>query len=236
MKAKNKKEEQQRRKQAHIDQRKASKKRRRKGKILKRDTPNKEQKERILIVCEGEKTEPSYFKLFRLSTAVIKAIGEGKNTISLVEQTRQIALKEDYDQVWCVFDKDDFPAKNFNNAIYKAESYGYQVAYSNQAFEYWLILHFEDHQGGAMDRNEYCKKLNDYLINFNTQYDCDRKEITEDIFEILNAKVSSKGTTRQELAIKRAKRNMEFLDNMNPANEESSTKVYKLVEELKKFK
>ncbi|MGN6417310.1 MAG: RloB domain-containing protein [Pseudobacter sp.] len=33
-----------------------------------------------------------------------------------------------------------------------------QIAYSNQAFEYWLILHFEDHQGGKIDRNDYHKK------------------------------------------------------------------------------
>ena len=48
-----------------------------------------------------------------------------------------------------MFDKDDFSANDFNNAITIAESNNLGVAYSNQAFEYWIILHFDDHQGGG---------------------------------------------------------------------------------------
>lgn len=84
-------------------------------------------------------TEPYYFKAFRMTTATIKAVGQGMNTISLVNKAISIRdtdmkKKRTYDQCWVVFDKDDFPANDFNQAIALAERNGFRVAYSNQAF------------------------------------------------------------------------------------------------------
>ncbi|WP_374046970.1 RloB family protein [uncultured Bacteroides sp.] len=50
--------------------------------------------------------------------------------------------KHKSDQCWVGLDKDDFPAKDFNQAITLAQKNIFRVAYSNQAFEYWLLLHF----------------------------------------------------------------------------------------------
>ena len=36
----------------------------------------REIKQSFLIVCEGEKTEPDYFKAFRMTAATIKAVGQ----------------------------------------------------------------------------------------------------------------------------------------------------------------
>lgn len=143
--------------------------------------------------------------------------------------------KDDYDQVWCVFDKDDFPDENFNNAVTMAEGFGFKIAYSNQAFEYWLILHFEDHQGGGMNRKDYCAKLNSYLSKFNVKYNCDGKTVTQEIFDVLTS-VSPNEKTYQEIAIERAKRNLKHFQGISPALAESSTLVFELVEELEKFK
>jgi RloB-like protein len=82
-----------------------------------RSAPILPEKPTILIVCEGKNTEPSYFRQFRLASATVKALGLGFNTVSLVESAIDIANKGKYDQVWCVFDKDDFSFENFNNAI-----------------------------------------------------------------------------------------------------------------------
>jgi hypothetical protein len=92
---------------------------------LERNIPFKIEKPLILIVCEGKNTEPSYFRQFKLTSATIKPVGEGYNTISLVKRAMQLALEKKYDQVWCVFDKDDFPENDFNDAITIASANGF---------------------------------------------------------------------------------------------------------------
>jgi hypothetical protein len=79
---------------------------------------------RILIVCEGEKTEPNYFRKFPENPEVYDRIdihGTGYNTVSLVNEAIRLkneALKkrEPYIEVWCVFDKDDFSTEHFIQA------------------------------------------------------------------------------------------------------------------------
>lgn len=190
----------------------------------------------ILIICEGKNTEPSYFNQFRLSSATIKSIGEGYNTISLVNRANQLANDQQYDQVWCVFDKDDFADADFNEAIQIAEAQGFKVAYSNQAFEYWLILHLDDHQGGEMNRSDYNGKLNELLKPFSVIYDGNgSKKVNEDFFSILDGTDTKTNKKRVELAIARAQKKYHSLDHTSPAKEESSTTVFKLTEELLKY-
>ncbi|OYU83445.1 MAG: hypothetical protein CFE24_11430 [Flavobacterium sp. BFFFF2] len=233
MKMKNKREEQIIAKQKHRDSLRAK---RREQPILERQMPSKSEKPLILIVCEGKNTEPSYFRQFKLVTATVVPVGEGYNTISLVNRANYLAQKRDYDQVWCVFDKDDFPDSDFNNAIITAQANNFGVAYSNQSFEYWLILHFDDHQGGGMNRGQYNSRINSLLSPYNIVYEGDSsKVITSDLFELLEGIDEKTGRERKLLAIDRAKRNAAFFNYANPAREESSTTVYKLVEELIKY-
>ena len=230
MKMKDKKAEQIEAKKRHREQLKSK---RRNEPVIERSEPVLQEKPTILIVCEGENTEPSYFSQFRLSSATIKPIGEGYNTISLVNRASELAKEIDYEQVWCVFDKDDFNNNDFNNAIVTAEAQNFGVAYSNQAFEYWIILHFDDHQGGGMHRKEYNKKINNLLKPFKLVYDGEGcKIITEEIFEVLDGIDEKTNRARKILAIQRAKRNYEQFEHTNPATEESTTTVFKLVEVL----
>lgn len=230
MKMKNKKAEQIAAKQKHKEQLKAK---RRTEPNLDRPVAELIEKPSILIVCEGENTEPSYFNQFRLSSATIKSVGEGYNTTSLVKRAIQLASEKQYDQVWCVFDKDDFAESDFNSAIQIAESQKFQVAYSNQSFEYWLILHFDDHQGGGMHRRNYNDKINELLKPFGVTYDGNgSKKVNEDFFELLDGVNPKTNKKRIDLAITRAKRNFNQFDHQNPAKEESSTTVFQLAEEL----
>jgi RloB-like protein len=226
------------------DQHKQQKQARRPASSFDRLHETRAAKDKILIVCEGKNTEPSYFRQFRYSAAAIEKVeikGEGYNTLSLVnraEELKNTAAYADF-EVWCVFDADpkpDNPSQlaNFNKAIAKAEALEYGIAYSHQAFEYWLILHFEDHQGGGMDRKLYHKKLNGYLKSINPRagYDEDSKKITDDIFNILLGFDTKTGKSRQALAIERAKKIYDKYDHSNPAAEESSTTVFRLVNKL----
>ena len=187
----------------------------------------REVKQSFPIVCEGENTEPEYFKAFRMTTATVKAVGEAMNTMSLVNKAINIreaekGKKRFYDQCWVVFDKDDYPANDFNQAIQWAEKNGFHVAYSNQAFEYWLLLHFNLYRG-AIHRNQY-------------------KDMLERCIGMPYSKAEGYGgliynllLARQEQAIRNAEIVLAEISNGNPAEEESSTTVHRLVIELNRF-
>jgi hypothetical protein len=116
---------------------------------------------KFLIVCEGEKTEPNYFKSFPLINNgsyvyELEVYGGKINTIGVVDKALELknANPDKYDSVWAVFDKDDFPAENFNQAIINAKNNGINVAWSNEAFELWYLLHF-DYIDGKLSRKDY---------------------------------------------------------------------------------
>ena len=177
----------------------------------------REVKQTFLIICEGVNTEPDYFNAFRLTSANVKAI---QKAINIKEQERQKGRT--YNQNWVVFDKDDFPENDFNSAILLARQNGFEVAYSNQAFEFWFLLHFNLYQG-ALHRSRYEKMLSTLLGFAYTK----KTGVSSKMFNALFPK--------QEQAINHAKTIMKQFDGNNPAQQESSTTVYLLVEELNKF-
>ena len=105
---------------------------------------------RFLIVCEGTKTEPHYFKAlinnFISAVREVTIEGEGRATVALVDRTQEIKTELErknamtFDRVGVVFDKDDF--EDFNEAIKRAHKLGFHSAWTNEAFELWYYLHF----------------------------------------------------------------------------------------------
>lgn len=187
----------------------------------------REVKQTFLIICEGVNTEPDYFNAFRLTSANVKAIGQGMGTVALIQKAINIKEQEKqkgrtYNQNWVVFDKDDFPDVDFNAAIALARKNGFEVAYSNQAFEYWFLLHFNLYQG-ALHRSRYEKMLSD-LLGFPYSK---KSGVSNKMFNILFPK--------QMQAINYAKTVMKQFSGDNPSQKESSTTVYLLVEELNKY-
>ncbi len=65
-----------------------------------------------------------------------------------------------YDQVWCVFDRDEHP--KFAEAIKFAEDHGLDLAVSNPCVELWLLLHFRDNPG-AQHRDDIARMLRKYV-------------------------------------------------------------------------
>ena len=194
---------------------------------LKRASSLRTVKQTFLIVCEGEVTEPEYFNSFRLTSANVKAIGKGMNTISLVKEAiviRDIEKRRNrnYDQCWVVFDKDDFADSDFNAAIQMAQANGFHVAYSNQAFEFWFLLHFNLYQG-AIHRNRYAEILT-HLLGF--KYGKTKGDSVR-VFNVIYP--------RTRMAIDNAKNVLKTFDGGNPAKEESSTTVHQLVDQLLQF-
>lgn len=103
-----------------------------------------------------------------------------------------------------------------------AQQNGFEVAYSNQALEFWFLLYFNLYQG-ALHRSRYEKMLSTLLGFSYTK----KSGVSSKMFNALFSK--------QEQAINHAKTIMKQFDGSNPAQQESSTTVYLLVEELNKF-
>jgi len=176
----------------------------------------KQTRKSFLIVCEGEKTEPNYFGKFRVRGRTVDVRGIGANTDSLVRAAIKLKAKGSYDRVWCVFDRDSFPVANFNSAIALAAANGIEVAYSNEAFEIWYLLHFNYHDSGT-GRALYEEMLTKRLGSKYFKND-------PDMFDKLVSMLPT--------AIKNAEALMSSYPNPSPVNDNPSTTVYKLVKAL----
>jgi len=193
----------------------------------------------FLIVTEGERTEPLYFKGIQklikekvggmveiVEAPVIDIYGEGCAPGKLIEITEQIIKKAKiiYQNVWIVFDKDDFD--DFDQAIKDGINKGYKIAWSNQSFEYWLYLHF-NYSDSALHRDMWYEKLNDIFKQYDLGNGTYQKNY-KNIYAIVN---SFDGVNT---AIKNAKRRMSTFNSGvdNPSEYNPGTMVYKLVQEL----
>ncbi|MFM6064147.1 MAG: RloB family protein [Microcystis aeruginosa] len=198
---------------------------------LRRQTKTRKTRKRFLIVCEGEKTEVNYFKAFDVPKKIeVTVRGEGKNSLSLVNKAIQIIdnLKQDdsFDQIWCVFDKDNCSKEQFNQAERLAKQKNIKIAYSNEAFEIWFILHFQ-YLDIATSRSEYLKILTTQmkkygLLNKKEKYAKNR----EDMYEKLKP--------YQTTAITNAAKLIQDRDEAkkHPFDANPSTTVQELVQEL----
>lgn len=103
---------------------------------------------RLYIVCEGEKTEYNYFNSFiddcniLAKLVEVKVLQSNKNTpkelINFLKDKRETKS----DELWAVFDHDNHP--NLSDAFNNAQNNNIRIAFSNIAFEYWILLHFEE--------------------------------------------------------------------------------------------
>lgn len=119
----------------------------------------------FLIATEGTQTEPNYFNALKAELEKsnrfnidISVQGKGKSTTALVGKVyRQIKYNhQEYDRVWVVFDRDEFP--DFDEAIQQATEHKINCAWSNESFELWLLLHFND-VSEHTNRNYLCDLL-----------------------------------------------------------------------------
>lgn len=84
---------------------------------------------RYYIFCEGEQTEPQYFNGFKnrieenpIYNSVIEIKPCAMETMRVIGKAEEYIQKNHIEkgQVWCVYDKDSFPASDFNNVVNRA--------------------------------------------------------------------------------------------------------------------
>ena len=90
----------------------------------------------------------------------IKVEGKGRSTSVLVNEAIKRKNRGSFSKVWVVFDKDD--NSDFDEAAKLAEENNIEVAWFNESFELWLLLHFQD-LNVAISRNQYLSSLNNHL-------------------------------------------------------------------------
>lgn len=180
-----------------------------------------------LIVCEGEKTEPNYFKSlvgFRNSAVISVDIeGTGTGTVRLIKDAIEIKnLNPDkYDRVWAVFDKDNF--NDFNDAIALANKNDINVAWSNEAFELWYVLHFQ-YLDTAITRSQYIEIINRHFRDLIHGFKYEKN--SDSFYHIL------KKYCNEDFAVSNAKRLAGNYWDSNYASHKPCTMVFKLIEEL----
>lgn len=102
---------------------------------------------RLLIICEGEKTEPHYFNGFLSEydfpgdMAEVKVVHTRENTLRELVTCAKRLRESERDQMWVVADKDGYTkhAEAFN----KARDNNINIAFSSISFEFWILLHYE---------------------------------------------------------------------------------------------
>ncbi|MFA7083485.1 MAG: RloB family protein [Arcobacteraceae bacterium] len=219
----------------------------------RKDTKNKILS--VIIACEDEISAPTYFKMIVRKLKENKIITQDSLVIANHKHNTPKGVLDDlmshkvdgkkykeFEHRWIVIDR-DAPRVNggghltdeFNGALSSAKSYNVEVAYANDSYELWYLLHFNP-RTTAILRDEILKEVIKKLKEKSpTKFrDLDGENIkgtkyTEFIFEEL--------LERQPIAIKNAKNLLEsYGESHNPERDNPSTTIHKLVEILNNLK
>jgi hypothetical protein len=141
-------------------------------------------RQRILVLCEGKKTEPEYLRGLQcwcrnhlVEIVISKERGVPLTLVKLAkEQAAQARADAQryhdeflaFDQVWCVTDVDEHP--NLSEAIDMAGANGIELAISNPCFELWLLLHFRE-SPGARHRHRVQAMMKAFVARYDKEVD-----------------------------------------------------------------
>ncbi|KJZ03243.1 RloB family protein [Pseudoalteromonas piscicida] len=189
--------------------------------------------ETILIVTEGEKTEPLYFQELindhRLNSANIVVDGSSNSSpSSVLKHAKKLEKKArdkglPYDKVYCVFDKDSHAC--YEQTIKKIESMrGFYSIKSVPCFEYWFILHYMYSTASIVKTgNQSC---GDNAVNTLKKFIPEYKKASCGIYNLLKPQL--------KFAIENARRSL--AESARNQNDNPSTNVHELVDLLVKLK
>ncbi len=193
------------------------------------------QRDKFTIITNGKESERNYFEAVRGAKHSIFDIAvefDNADPISLVK--RAIREKQASNQVWIVFDKDEFPNEAVYEAMRLARNNGIGVAFSNAAFEVWLIDHFkkfsvEKTADELLSILDSALKEHGYTKGYQkNDADLVKKEFMPRIdTAVLNADVSLQKRIAEHNKQKPSDKNYPYCDW------NSCTTVHKLVEALK---
>jgi hypothetical protein len=210
-------------------------KKKRGEKPLRRRSPHRPEKPRILIVCEGKETEPNYFRglrdedAVRQNFSVVVQKGKGGSCTAVVEQAIAEMEKakgrgEDFDEVWCVFDVErPDQQEQVSKARKLAEKHGIRLALSNPSFEVWLLAHFVRTKRSFADPDAVIEELNKH---WRREFGRDYEKNDEQLYTHLADR------TRTAIDNARKVREQDWAASDDIVDCNSATDAYLLVERL----
>jgi len=150
---------------------------------FRRRKPSRSPLRRYLLVCEGIKTEKTYFNDLRqfdkapiqiefIAGAVPKTLVEmavRKKFDAQQSAARTKDPNEAFDEVWVICDIDEHP--NVPEALIQARDNGIKVAISNPCFELWALLHFQD-QSAHIHRRRVQSLCREYMPGYTKKLPC----------------------------------------------------------------
>ncbi len=189
----------------------------------------------VLLVCEGEKTEPNYFwalvgeeGVTQRCTVTVKK-GEGRTPeLALRKAMGQKRQADDrqqpYDEIWVVVDVETRrDPSDWETIRRQAAKNSIRLCLSNPCFEVWFLMHFGHSGTGFLNARQATEELNKL---WNAHFDRDYDKGDEGHYE--------KVAHLTDDAIKNAKW---VLANQHAGKQDilecnSATEVYELVEHL----
>jgi hypothetical protein len=219
----------------------------------KKDTRNKILS--VIIACEDEASAPTYFKMIVKRLKENKFITQDSLVIAdhkhntpmgvlsdLINHKKDGKSYKDFEHKWIVIDRDvqrvnggGHTKDDFNGALSSAKTKKVEVAYANDSYEFWYLLHFNP-RTTAILRDEILKEVIKKLKEKNPIKfrDLDKENIKNEEYTKL---IYEELLEFQPKAIKNAKNLLEsYGETHNPESDNPSTTIYKLVEILNNLK
>lgn len=201
-------------------------------------TKHREAHPKIFVWSHTKRAEIEYFQEFKnyLKTPLLmpdkKLYWTPQELLEKIVEWKKIKVcEDDGDQVWCIFDVDDFyknDSKKLLAAIKNAVDNNIKIAYVNECFELWILLHFEKPNCQICRGDDIEKKI----IEAFKKNNLGEFKKNQEVFQIL--------LPFQDQAIKNAKGIVPDYGKINWQNNLSvkgnpSTSIHFLVEEINRL-
>ena len=182
----------------------------------------------VLIALEDTKSSRYYFqallkdKKFTGYVEFAKNIGSNpKKVLEALEKYKEDNIKTIFEKEWIVIDRDSFPNNDFFGTIETARKKNICVAFSNESYELWILLHFQlvSKHTSRENLNSELKRI--FLSRFGLEYE----KSSQDIYSLIIGQQSQAIKNAKVLVAKHIKDYGKIDPNKNPI-----TMIYQLVE------
>lgn len=188
----------------------------------------REEQKSVLIATEDEKSSRYYFealikdKKLNGKVVIAKHIGtNSKKVLNALLEHLEKNPKSIYEKKWIVIDKDDYSLDEYKGAIEEARQKDICVAFSNECYELWILLHFRE-VNAWMSRDDLDSELKTI---FRAKYRKEYSKSSRDVYGLIIG--------QQQIAIENAKKlvTQNIGDNGKINSEKNPlTTIYQLVE------